>query len=679
MEKDAEEAAQSAGFSAGSLMPAAIATGVTLGAPVIAGAMSAATAAGLIAVGVELQKGNPSIDQGWQSLVAVAKDGATQASNVMVTPIVDAMAKIQGNLQAEQPAFRQLFAGAAADIPIFTNGLLSLTDNALPGLVTMVDNSQPVIRGWGTVMSDVGSAVSTVASDVGNDSQTIGTDLSGVGFVVQQLADTVGSLAVAGSNLTEIGLNPIEDFAAGLHVLAAGAADVTGWVRGAFDAWTDNNKATSDNAQSTKVYGESLKQLYADAANSTPIFKDMWTNADQVAGSIGQMANSSQSAAGFLSQLDTQMALLAEGGMQKANDEISTFYQGLDTLSSNLATAKGRVLDANGALDLTSAKGRDVQSAVESARDAMTGYAQAAANAGAPTDEVTGHLTSMYSALENELLPAFGHNKQAVDNFLTSIGLVPRQIQTNVSAPGAVTSTDQMRGLMQQIQATPTGHTVTVTSLTSTAMAELQALGLKVTTLPNGQVSIVANTAAAKQAVDNFIAAESGRTIFVPIKGVADPASGQAVLGPYHALGGIQLHADGGMLRSRLSMDSVPARSVFGPVGGSLPSLSGYALHAPGDLTPMAPVAAMVPPNTWRDVVGDRADVDEAYIPLDGSPRSQAILGQANARMPGTQPAVSRSVSYTYNITQQPHEDGYALAHRLSAQTQWDMMHMVSG
>ncbi|WP_336642789.1 phage tail tape measure protein [Microbacterium sp. MMO-113] len=50
-------------------------------------------------------------------------------------------------------------------------------------------------------------------------------------------------------------------------------------------------------------------------------------------------------------------------------------------------------------------------------------------------------------------------------------------------------------------------------------------------------------------------------------------------------------------------------------------------------LTPMRPLAQMVPASTWR-VVGDRSDVPEAYIPLDGSPRSIALLMETIRRMP---------------------------------------------
>jgi hypothetical protein len=53
-------------------------------------------------------------------------------------------------------------------------------------------------------------------------------------------------------------------------------------------------------------------------------------------------------------------------------------------------------------------------------------------------------------------------------------------------------------------------------------------------------------------------------------------------------------------------------------------------------LTPMSPVAQVVPPDTWR-VVGDRMDVPEAYIPLNGSKRSLEVLKQAVDRFPGVE------------------------------------------
>ncbi|MFD6699683.1 MULTISPECIES: phage tail tape measure protein [unclassified Microbacterium] len=72
-------------------------------------------------------------------------------------------------------------------------------------------------------------------------------------------------------------------------------------------------------------------------------------------------------------------------------------------------------------------------------------------------------------------------------------------------------------------------------------------------------------------------------------------------------------------------------------------------------LTPMRPIAQMVPANTWR-VVGDRPDVPEAYIPLDGSSRSLAILYEAMRRMgvstpDGTAGTVSSGAQITQTFT----------------------------
>lgn len=60
-------------------------------------------------------------------------------------------------------------------------------------------------------------------------------------------------------------------------------------------------------------------------------------------------------------------------------------------------------------------------------------------------------------------------------------------------------------------------------------------------------------------------------------------------------------------------------------------------------LTPMAPLAQMVPPSTWR-VVGDRSDVPELYAPLDGSARSWALLMEGLRRMPGVMPMADGGV-----------------------------------
>lgn len=75
-------------------------------------------------------------------------------------------------------------------------------------------------------------------------------------------------------------------------------------------------------------------------------------------------------------------------------------------------------------------------------------------------------------------------------------------------------------------------------------------------------------------------------------------------------------------------------QSIPLPLGNAMGNIVQFANggFAAGGLSPMSPIAQVVPPNTWR-VVGDNMSVDEAYIPLDGSGRSMSILQEAARRM----------------------------------------------
>ena len=75
-------------------------------------------------------------------------------------------------------------------------------------------------------------------------------------------------------------------------------------------------------------------------------------------------------------------------------------------------------------------------------------------------------------------------------------------------------------------------------------------------------------------------------------------------------------------------------RQTSHSTGGGMHDGGVLEMMADGGLRSMKPIAQMVQPNTWR-VVGDRMDVDEAYIPLDGSARSKSILLETMLRMPG--------------------------------------------
>lgn len=126
-----------------------------------------------------------------------------------------------------------------------------------------------------------------------------------------------------------------------------------------------------------------------------------------------------------------------------------------------------------------------------------------------------------------------------------------------------------------------------------------------------GVLRVNGNTNPAKRAVNALQAWLNGRPLTMKVRydyQAAHPLRGPAryLGGPTQAIGHIvHPYAQGGMEAARQS-----------------------------GLRPMSPIAQVVAPNTWR-VVGDRMTDDEAYIPLDGSNRSKAILLTAAQKLFG--------------------------------------------
>lgn len=86
--------------------------------------------------------------------------------------------------------------------------------------------------------------------------------------------------------------------------------------------------------------------------------------------------------------------------------------------------------------------------------------------------------------------------------------------------------------------------------------------------------------------------------------------------------------------RSVTTVITAVQRTVAGNAAGAIMGAGGIIGMAQGGVLSRmsASIAAIVKPNTWR-VIGDRASGDEAFIPLNSSARSIAILTEAARRM----------------------------------------------
>ena len=277
---------------------------------------------------------------------------------------------------------------------------------------------------------------------------------------------------------------------------------------------------------------------------------------------------------------------LIDNGLVPAKERLNEFGEGavamgfLNDASLRLADSVGKVgVAADGSalslegVDLANLRASDsgklLEGQVRGSVSALAEQIRTAADAGEGQDQ---------------LAERYHTGTDAIAAQLTAMGLTDEQART----------------LIDTILRTPASATTSFDSNVIEEQGNVDELARRITTLPDGTVVVDANTRPAQETIDEFIRQNGVRNGVINYRAnlpdLNGVASGSGRMGTFGA--------------------------------------SGYVLDfmARGGLTPMQPVAQVVPASTWR-VVGDRSDVSESYIPLDGSPRSMAILLETMRRM----------------------------------------------
>ena len=388
-------------------------------------------------------------------------------------------------------------------------------------------------------------------------------------------------------------------------------------VNGALDFGVSLVNSTADGAEAVGEFlagpGADMLQTIADIQKTINPFADTSAIDTTIAG----MRGLDDSTAAFADTLRDKGISALEDARGKFNDfadgAVSMGY--LNDASLRLADSLAQVgVDGEGAklslegIDFanlrSSDSGRILENQVRASVAALADEVDAAGRAGEGQEELAARYKTGTDALASQL---------------TQMGLTQEQAQA----------------LIDTVLQTPTSATTEFGSNASDQQAKVEALATRIITLPDGSIVIQADVDSAQGKIDRFITNNAGRVI--PLRANVDysgRALGQNVM--EQGEGGVVEYMARGGLRGR-------------------------------GLTPMAPVAQVVPASTWR-VVGDRSDVPESFIPIDGSARSMAILIETMRRMGvvamgdgGITSARDSSggltVSIVQNITVPPGED----------------------
>ncbi len=455
------------------------------------------------------------------------------------------------------------------------------------------ETEDPVVRNaaavalFGTQAEDLGSALFAM------DLSTAVDQLNGVTGSAQKMFDTL-----AGNDATKIeqAQRNIEVAADGIKGALAGAfseplGDFADWVsqnRGPVLQFFSDliNGAIDFGISATESFGSFVAGPLAEVVDGIAGIVDFFNGAE---GRPKELDDLAEGMRGFESTTDDAVAKLEEMRGQFngfADGQIALGYVNDAALRTADAVAQvGVAVDGSrfalSNFDLANLSatesGRALQEQLDTAAQSLRDEYDAAIAAGESQDNLRGRYDATASALMGQL---------------TAMGLTQEQAQA----------------LIDTVLATPEEAATVYTSNVDAETGKVIDLGNRIITLPDGSTAIYADTTPASTTVDKLIETSNSKSIKIRV--FAD---------------GTGFKLPGGQVVTAQAQGSV---LEFMATGG-----------LPG-LTPMQSLAQMVPANTWR-VVGDRSDVPELFAPLDGSPRSWALLMEGFRRMPGSPPMMA--------------------------------------
>lgn len=621
----------------GSLMGGGLALGLTAAAPLVSAALVGGVSLGVIGAAAVLQKNNTDVVASFAALKNQVVTEARGASDQVAPYLAAAGKSLQQEFANLGPELHTAFSFAGPDIKTLTTGVDNLAGNAMPGLVTAMRQSGPIVQGISDILGDLGTTATSVLTSVSSHSQEFRVDLDQIGSLIQNVGSVTGSVLPGLASGFGTTADAANTFLGILKPIAPVVGDITGQVLPAVGAFKLFGLATSPlNKLGSKIAGVAsnvggftknltgsdkagakaitttakLGSAVGKLGNALPYVGAglalVDAGAEALFGSNAQLSsslqndtgpallatqrelagNDSKAAAlkssfgalgGFLAnqfipttqsteaglsdvqkaQVNYSTAVAAYGANSKqaaaAQVVLTTATQGqtkqqdqqnaaLVKASTDLATLTQSVLDQQNAvlglqgaqLSLTDADNTyaaAVKAHGKNSEDARTAYVQeqqailavvaaSGAKAKADDDEAIQHgktITASQEATDQAVA-----ERRTINDLIGTYALSGRQIPAallntakgldNTSSAALVTAAE-VDNVSARIKAVPAGKKVTVDALTSQAVSELQALGDKVTHLPNGRFNVTANVGSATASLQSVVNKYNGKVI----------------------------------------------------------------------------------------------------------------------------------------------------------------------
>ena len=197
--KGGEKGGQAAGGSFAGGMSPLIMGAFAAAASAGPGLILAGTAAAVIGAGALITKGNAELQGSYQRLGRDASDAVQQATAPLVPQLQGAVTVLDQGLARTGGELKDVFAGAAPMAQDMAHGVLSLVDNALPGLASgmraIAPYSHEIADDFGKLGSGVSGFFSGLAGGAGGGMAGFSALIDVVSHLLTDIGQITGSLA----------------------------------------------------------------------------------------------------------------------------------------------------------------------------------------------------------------------------------------------------------------------------------------------------------------------------------------------------------------------------------------------------------------------------------------------------------------------------------------------------
>lgn len=437
-----------------------------------------------VALGAFALRGNAQIKSAFQDLKATVGGVVRESAAVLAGPLVSAMNQVGAAVRGMQPELASAFAATAPLVDDFIGAFTDLARAALPGIVETLKSLGPVMDGFRTAMALVGKGIgemfSAMTADGGAQALkhlwiTIGFELRnllvGIGEFVNFAAKSESAtiLLVGAFRLLSGVLNTVEGYLTGLDAALWSFYGVTEGILELFlklfgvDVSVDifDSVFGSGAAERAKRTLSDLGAVQDDAASSA---REHGASIQGLISKFHELNDTARTTADAQSAMEKAIDDAVEGAKKLGKEDFKNGMFNLDTEKGRIAyDLASRITETTGQLvkhlEETHAPAEKINEAWKRGREQLIG------------------LHDEFNLTKEQMT-------QFADQFLN---IPDPKLMLKVEKEQAVVD---LAAFNAKVRESPGAKSVKLKTLSGAAERVLEAFGLKVERLPDGQVKV---------------------------------------------------------------------------------------------------------------------------------------------------------------------------------------------